>query len=258
MNLFSKLFGFGGSGYVTVRFVDESTDVLIGITEIQPNELPENFEAHTTVEFKNSEWSVSEAIPKRASEFRKTRNLTLKVRKIEMLSVNDLLFTLATVSNELPENSVGTIHQGPEVVLREDDWRQIEFLNPDSRPLIDIEVKAIRNVWENNSKGDADFTAFTNCHIRKTIGSPELIINLQTLKSLLGVHEIGSLKIMDQFVSDGFSLATTTTTFYGIAKGNIVNTLCLANYRDNSSSDITKIKSHFGLLFINWYIGSVE
>src|SRR5215471_18180464 len=65
---------------------------------------------------------------------------------------NNFWFTSPTLSSEYPR----TIRQKPDsavhIAIDEDDYRQMEFLNPDSLPLIQQEFKAIMEIRNNYSK----------------------------------------------------------------------------------------------------------
>jgi hypothetical protein len=60
---------------------------------------------------KNGDWEVVEARPMTAAEFRKTGKLVLIVRKVKATQFVDpakILFSLPTISNELPGMGEGS------------------------------------------------------------------------------------------------------------------------------------------------------
>lgn len=254
MGLFDKI--FGPNNKIKVHFIDNFNGQTIGIVEMEPDKLPETFEITTRMHVKDIEWSVEEAIPTKSIDFIKTKQLTLKMRKIEYINPKDLLFTLPTISNELPSTIQNALFNNFELVIPEDDWRQDEFLNQSSFPLVEIEVKNIKNIWEKNKKEvDAPFNAFDKCHVRETIGEPNLNIDFDKLKQLLNVDKIGSLKLTGNngFVKNSFVLKTETTTYYGILENQIVTQFCICNFSDETITEIEKILKEFNLIFINWY-----
>src|SRR5688572_23836520 len=99
MGLFDKIFG---SDKIRVQFIDNSTGVTIGVSEMTPDQLPETFSVPTTMHIQEKEWSVDEAIPENSADFIKTKKLVLKLRAIEKINLQDALFTLPTISNEIP------------------------------------------------------------------------------------------------------------------------------------------------------------
>lgn len=251
MGLFDKIFG---SVKIRVQFIDNSTGVTIGVSEMMPDQLPDTFSVPTTMHIQEKEWSVDEAIPEDSADFIKTRKLVLKLKKIEKINSQDVLFTLPTISNEIPVTGDKCLYNDFEISIHEDEWRQSEFLKTSSFPLIDIEVAKIKDVWENDSKKvDDKFTAFKRCHVRSTVGEPALSIDFGELKKLLNVNKIGCLKIDGDFVLNSFSFQTEDTTYYGTQNNGQVDQLCISKWNENTGSEITRITNHFTLVFINWY-----
>lgn len=254
MGLFDKI--FGQSNKIKVHFIDNFNGQTIGTVEMEADKLPETFEIATRMHIKDSEWTVEEAIPSKSIDFIKTKQLTLKLRKVEYINPKDVLFTLPTISNELPSITNNPLFNDFELSIPEDDWRQDEFLNKSSFPLIEIEVKNIKNIWEKNKKEvDAPFNAFDKCHVRATIGEPNLNINFDKLKRLLNVDKVGSLKLNknDGFVKNSFVLKTETTTYYGILENQMVTSFCISNFSGETITEIDEILKKFNLIFLNWY-----
>ncbi|HEY9045633.1 MAG TPA: hypothetical protein VIN08_07040 [Ohtaekwangia sp.] len=255
MGLFDKFFG---SDKVKVHFVDSVTGKTIGVAEMPPEQLPETFSKPTTMHIHDNEWSVDEATPPNAVDFISTKKLTLKLRKIEKVKTEDILFTLPTISNELPQQADTFMYNDFETAMHEDDWRQREFLKPAALPLIDIEITGIKEVWANASKKIEDsFTAFTKCHVRSTIGEPGLTIDLNALKEFLDVTKVGSLKINDSYVERGFSLRTDSTIYYGTLADSKVTQLGIYSWSNSSVPELVRLTRQFDLVFVNWYDGDV-
>jgi hypothetical protein len=104
----------------------------------------------------------------------------------QLLNTKDVLFTIPTVSNEFPPISETPIKADLDTFIFDDDWRQNEFPNFAALPLIEIEIQGIKNVRDNFSKKVNDqFTAFTECHVRKTTGEPRLEIAFEELSACL-------------------------------------------------------------------------
>ena len=251
MGLLNKIFR---SDKIEVQFIDDATGETIGISKMNPDQLPASFAEPTTIQIQQREWSVLEAIPQHSVEFLKTGKLTLKVKKIDNLPLQDLLFTLPTISNEIPMTVDNSLYNDFEVSIHDDDWRQNEFLKTSSLPFIEIEVSKIKAIWANESKEvDDKFTAFKNCHVRNTIGEPALSIDFDELRKLLNVNKIGSLKINGGFVLNGFSLQTEHTTYYGVVADGKVDHFCITKWSEGTRSELMKIIKHFQLVFAGWY-----
>ena len=252
MRLFDKIFGTNDK--IKVQFIDNFTGQTIGVSEMKAEQLPETFSVETNMHLYDNEWTVEEAIPESSVDFIKTKNLVLKMRKVEYMNPQDILYTLPTISNELPLTTKSVLFTDFEISIHEDDWRQNEFLDKSSLPLIDIEISKIKGIWANNSKEvEADFNAFDKCHVRDSIGEPNLDIDFDKLKETLKIDHIGSIQIGNQFIENGFSLKTDLTTYYGTIENNRVTQFCICNFTDNTIEEINKIVKSFDLIFINWY-----
>ncbi len=119
MGIFNKI--FGKSNTVRVQFIDVSNGNTIGISEMPPEQLPETFEISTTMHLDNEDWSVEEAIPANSKDFLQSKTLTLKMRKVEYMDPKDILYTLPTISNEIPETSNSSLFNDFEFSILEDD-----------------------------------------------------------------------------------------------------------------------------------------
>lgn len=252
MGILNKI--FGKSNTIKVQFIDSSNGNVFAISEMPLDQLPETFEIQTTMHLNDEDWTVEEAIPPSAKEFLQTKNLTLKMSKVEYMDPKDLLYTLPTISNETPRRSNSSLYNDFDYSMQEDDWRQIEFLNKSSFPHIEIEIAKIEKVKLNDSEEvNSEFTAFKNCHVRDTIGEPNLVLDVIQLNNILKTEKMGSLKISDEFVENGFSLKTESTTFYGIIEKGIVSQFCIGEFSDTTANEIQNLVNELDLLFVGWY-----
>jgi hypothetical protein len=252
MGIFDKLFG---TTKIRVQFIDNATGDTIGIAEMSPDQLPETFSVATKMQIQADQWEVEEAIPEQAADFIKTKELVLKMRKLEMIDPANILYTLPTIANELPAYTDIARFNDFKTQLQEDDWRQNEFFVPEALPQIENEVAKVKEIWDNYSEEvkDQPFTAFSKCHPRDTGTVQELSITLEQLKSLLNTNETGSVAINDQWVAHGFSLRTKDSTYYGLLTGDQVSRLCISEFTDKTIEEILSINNAFNLHFISWY-----
>ncbi|SEO61730.1 hypothetical protein [Mucilaginibacter sp. OK283] len=254
MELFKKL--FGRNEKIRVQFFDDLNQKIIGVSEMLPNQLPSSFNVETTMTLEGAEWRITEAIPVNSTDFIKSKSLILKMRKVEKLNTSDILFTLPSISNELPGISEKPLFNNFEILITEDDWRQNEFLNISSFPLIDIEISKINDIRANHCKRIDDFmNAFTKCHVRDVIGKPNLNVDFTVLKKILNIDNVGSLKLINNqgFVLNGFTFKTDNTTFYGILDNETVTDLGIHEFSDFTIDEVQRITKTFGLIFVNWY-----
>ena len=102
-------------GAIRVEFFDESTGKCFAQSDMPLERLPQSFEAATTMHRPDQDWTVLRADPMTSAEFSRTGKLKLWVRRVEKISMidpHDILFSLATLSDELPEIVPGSTKLG--------------------------------------------------------------------------------------------------------------------------------------------------
>ena len=238
---------------IKVQFIDNLNGQTIGVSEMTADQLPETFSVPTTMHIQDNDWNVEEAIPENSTDIIQSKNLILKLRKIETVNINDLWFTLPTISNEFPQTVETTKRTNFDIDIHEDDYRQNEFLNISALPLIEQEFAGIREIWENHSQKNDDYTTFKNCYVRKIIGSPDLKIRFDELKALLKNSSVGQVIINGNTLLNGFAIKTDNTTYFGMLNIDIVTELCISQWNENTIIEILEINKVFDLLFVNWY-----
>ncbi|MGD8780755.1 MAG: hypothetical protein PVH88_17550 [Ignavibacteria bacterium] len=250
MGLINKI--FGASNKIKVQFIDNNKDQTIGVSKMTANQLPETFSVQTTMHIQGGDWIVEEAIPENSVDFVKTKNLVLKMRKIEKINPSDLRYSLPTISNEFPQTTATIEQTDYDIQIHEDDYRQNEFLNLSSQHLVEKEFLGIKDIWENHSKKSDEITLFKNCHSRNTIGKPNLTIDFEELKSLLKCNSVGQVLINGNALKNGFALKTENTTFFGVQNIDKVTELCISQWNEKTKDEILEINKAFNLLFVNW------
>ena len=250
--MFKKLFGYKK---ILVEFIDHNTGELIARSAMKPGELPESFELNTTLNFQGQEWAVTEANPVHSKDFIESGSLKLKLQKIAKVDPNNILYTLPTISNEFPIIADRSSFNDFRTNFFEDDWRQREFLNRSSLPVVELEIEAIKKIWRDNSKKvDGNFNAFTKIHVRSSIGLPGLAIDMKKLQELLTIAQTGSAYIDSHgFLENGFSFKTQNTTYSGVVLNNVVTELCVRTGNENSLPEIKAINHRFNLIHVDWY-----
>lgn len=185
--------------------------------------------------------------------FGRTKKTEQQTEKVEMMNPNDIWFTTPTISNEFPQLTEKLNETEFDIYIHEDDYRQNEFLNQNSLPKIEEEFNGIKDIWNSHSKKSDEYTLFKHCHVRKIIGSPNLTINFNKLKSILNCQSVGQVVINGKSLVNGFSIKTENTTYFGLLNGDNVFELCIVNWNDNTKSEILEINKTFNLVFVNWY-----
>lgn len=250
MGLFEKIFGTNDK--IKVQFIDNLNGETIGVSEMKADQLPETFSVATTMHIQDSDWNVEEAIPEDSIDFTRTKSLVLKMSKIENVNPQDMWFTIPTISNEFPQTVATTKQTDFDIHILEDDYRQNEFLNLDALPLIEEEFIGIKDIWDNHGRKSEDYTLFKNCHVRKVIGSPNLTINLNELKTILKCSSTGQVIINGETLLNGFAIKTQNTTYFGTLNINTVTELCISQWDENSTTEILEINKAFNLQFVSW------
>lgn len=251
MGLFDKI--FGKSNKIKVQFIDSSNGNMIGVSEMPPEQLPVSFEIEITMRLNDEDWSIQEAIPAHSKEFIQSKKLTLKMIKVEKMNPNDIWYTTPTISNEFPQTIKKIKETENDISIHEDDYRQREFLNVDSKPRIKEEFKAIKEIWTNHSKKSEEYTLFKNCHVRKSIGLPNLSIDFNQLQTVLNSDSVGQVVINGENLKNGFSLNTDNTKYFGTLNDGKVIELCVSQWNDKTTNEILKISNEFNLLFVDWF-----
>lgn len=116
-----------------------------------------------------------------------------------------------------------------------------QLLNFSSQLLIDKEFIGIKNILENHSKKSEDYTLFKNCHVRDSIGAPNLKINFHELKTLLKGNSFGQVIINGETLANGFAIKTQNTTYFGTLNIDAVTELCIAQWNESTINEIQEI-----------------
>ncbi|HYO54202.1 hypothetical protein [Archangium sp.] len=218
---------------IQVRFIDAKTGQPIGETEMPVDRLPPSFEATTTLKLGEKSYEVVSADPMTAREFRETGTLRLVLREVEVSQVDprEILYSLPTISAELPPIAEGSTKLSRHVLeLHEDDWRQIEFVALTLQTAIEADLRAIERIYTAHRKG----SGFDALHIREEVPSPleGTWFTLTDLRSELGEAvtwlEGISFRGVAGLVEGGFAVKLTSgPTLYGTQREGRVTVLGL-------------------------------
>lgn len=182
------MFGFAKDFKVIgVEFYEGKSSTPFAASDVPIDQLPDTFEINTTMNLGENDWRVVDAKPIEKTEFRKGGKLKLYLAKVEttMVDPNELLYSLPTINDSLASledsESLENI-----TVVREDDWRQFEFIAKHHETLIDGEFEAIQTIYENHREGPG----FNQLHIRKAIAEPlsDTAISISSLKESFSIE----------------------------------------------------------------------
>lgn len=251
---------------IQVSFIDVELRKEFAKSNMPVSQIPKSFEAHTTINIQQNDWEVVESRPMTSEEFSIKGKLTLYLRKIKKETVcpENILYSIPTISNELPAIKEGSSKLGKNnLELHEDDWEQIEFVSKDFENIVDLELKKIELIYQEGSKELDEFIAFTEIYNRNELKQPikrkvipynELIHYFKKIDVLDGVTFQGVAGI----VQSSFALKLETDMYlYGIEKNGYVEVMCLAlNNKSNISAEnlstIETIMHKYELLLVDW------
>jgi len=229
---------------IKIAFIDDATGESIAVTEMPTSDLPESFVVDTTLHIGNEEWSIVDAQPMTRDAYTKSKTLTLRLRRIELMALGDILYSLPSICDAIPCVEDQQL-SGSEFALAEDDWRQFEFVSNELAPVVDEEIEKIRLIHENEA---AEF-GWQEIHVR---ANPELpltcILTLADLADSLNApcESVGvTFHGQRSQIANGYAFRTDDLTLYGVAPNGNVQTIALDQYADASpgAESINRLKT---------------
>lgn len=239
---------------VLVTFIDEAKNEVLGEGKFELLDLPDSFLESTTLEVGDETWSVSEADPPLKKQFAKSKKLTVRLRAIEQVSTETLLYTLPTIADALPA-AKGRMADDSEMVLLEDDWRQVECVSTAFADKIGDEIADIEAIL----RDARDAAGFTKIHVRKRIPNPMQGSTLQAsdLEKRFGkpstavrFHGVG-IRIGDAFCHD----VGDNWLVYGTTAGGRPSTLALARSGNSNgalATPLSQLCKEHSLVLVDW------
>lgn len=144
----------------------------------------------------------------------------LFLRKAQVANAHDILFSLPTVADVIPEDVVPNGSLTNALRLHEDDWLQLELMPAGVD--VSTEFAAIRDVTTNQREG----AGFKKLHLRKRFQSPLAGLGLgqEKLRELFGAERPAAWKNSTAPLKDCFAFTLPDgTSLYGQArKGEVI------------------------------------
>jgi hypothetical protein len=226
---------------VHVRFYDQATGGRFAESRVPAGQLPQSFEARTTLHLNDVDWEVVEARPATSAEFRRSGKLTLILRRVVTAAVDpgELLFSLPTIANDalppvVPGSSKLDVHT---IEIHEDDWRQVEWVSASAGDAIAAELEAVRRIYDQERQG----VGFKKLHLRRAIPVPLAgrSFSLADLRSALGpaatwLAGFAYLGVAGVVDSSFAVRLISSIEIFGLAPGGAVQAVCFANTRTNN------------------------
>jgi hypothetical protein len=241
---------------VEVTFIDDADNRIIGKVAMLPEALPESFGLETQLRIGDSEWMVAQADPATRTEYAKKKRLILRLRRIEMMDPKNILFSLPSICDSLPP--LGDIPlSGDELVLAEDDWRQVEFVSAVFECEIASGLEAIRSIRENQAVGvgwrKIELRKAPESPIAASLSSADVAVALGIDGKNLGVTYCGAhVRIENAFAL----VAAEGLVVYGLEPGGRVSVLALAlqtaTVPDDSAIALRGLAEKYGFQLVDW------
>jgi hypothetical protein len=237
---------------VRVTMVDDRTSAVIALAKLPPERLPETFRVATTMHLGETDWSVVSATPETRAEYGKAGHLLIRVRPAEKLDAAEILYSLPTICDGLPDAD-GLVADGTEVVLAEDDWRQCELVSVSLRPLVEQELAAVRVIHERDRVG----SGFRNVHLRRVIAAPIVAgtLSLRDLDAVLGPRSRCALRFAGAAarVPDLFAVELDDRhLMYVRHAGSVVQVIGLHPDVGPEIAAVRAFAARTGLLVVDW------
>lgn len=148
--------------------------------------------------------------------------------EVKMVDPKTLLYSLATISDELP--ALDPKHKAKErdLVLLEDDWRQFEVVSRAHMPLVNAEIADIQRIFTEKSKPVGNFRAFTALHVRKRLPKPiHTPLRWSDFSKACAVTSVSTVSFRGAptVIANGFSVQLHGLSLYGLRDGETITTL---------------------------------
>ncbi len=241
---------------VEVTFIDDADNRIIGKSEMSPEALPESFGVETRLHIGDSEWMVAQADPPTRIEYAKCKRLMLRLRRIEMMDPKNILFSLPSICDSIPP--LGDIPlTGDELVLAEDDWRQVEFVSEVFEREIASGLEAIRSIRENEAVG----IGWRKTALRKAPETPVAAsLSSTDVTRVLGIdgNNIGATYGgADTRIENAFAFVVAEDlVVYGLESDGRVSVLALllrtAMLTDDSVTALRGLAEKYGFQLVDW------
>lgn len=236
---------------IRVEFMDPEGKPLFQPVSLPIEQLPASFELDTQMHLGDQDFEVVRAEPARPDQVAPGGSLRLWLRRVHAIDPGELLYSLCTLNDTLPETP-SPEPQGRVFRLHEDDWRQAEWISSAKREAIELELEDIRRIQTEHRVG----VGFDQLHIRRRIEQPlaGVSIRLPELRELLP-ESFAGLGFLNTSgcVENGFALGDGPL-IYGIAPRDRVEVLCLGHPR---REDLVRLAERWPdeVVWVDWCRG---
>lgn len=242
---------------IKLTLIDDATDAIIGESAVDAQAIPESFRPDTTLQIGDKEWSVVQAEPTTRAEYVDSGQVVLRLHRIESVDPQEILYSLPTVWHGQPPTG-GPLLEGRELLLHEDEWRQVELVSLSQKDVVGEELAEITEVLKTSR---VEGVGFRKIHLRKRLEQPLQGVEL-SLESLRRTFESATeskvvLHDSSHCVTDSFSFfLTREVALYGVCDAAGVDVLAVAVLGHERQSvplpGIRRLADEVGLLAVDW------
>lgn len=240
---------------IIVTFIDDLADTIMGTVELTPEGLPPSFEQATTLYIGEADWNVVSADPKQSEDFIASGLLSLRLQKVQKIDPNSILFSLPTLADALPEDTLSSLPD-PAFQLLEDDWRQFELISNAQKAIADLEIEKVLEIHANASEE----SGWSKIHVREDLQTP--ISSAIEYSSLKGIFERIDEKAIAFYghaglIKNGFAFSLSEgATLYGIQNKGVVNVIAIdtANgvFTNEEIDALVRFAKVNSLMIVDW------
>ena len=235
---------------IAVTFIDDATSESIGSVDLPLANLPDTFELETTLHLGDADWSVVDAEPRTKPEFLGTGKLVLRLRKVEKVDLSDILYSLPSICDRLPA-VLDSVPDGDDVVLAEDDWRQVELISRVFAAETDAEIAAIRAIHDQERVS----VGWKKIHVRRRPDPPiASVLSREDIEEAFGVATFRGVCFGDSPIAGGFSFRSGELECYGIEEDGAVTVLAFGQGKADETSveALSRLAHKFDLELVYW------
>lgn len=245
---------------IQVTLIDDVAGVVLQTFSMSATELPESFEPtefETTLRIQEEDWIVAEATPRNRVDYSGSGKLTLRLRRKESISLDDILYSLPSICDRIPAVGSNPL-KGDECILAEDDWRQFELVSLAFSEESDKQIEAVYRIHE--EEGAA--VGWRKIHVRSQPDPPlDAMLTRADLERAFG-RPLAFRGVAYQGASSpivgGFSFrAPDGLQCYGIEERGQLTTLAIdqdlpEHPPQHSAEALARLAKDFDLELIRW------
>jgi hypothetical protein len=242
---------------IKVQFIDNSNGQILGVSEIQAAQLPTTFSVSTTLHIQGNDWTIEQAVPENSEEFIKSKQLILKMRKVEYMNPKDILFSLPTIENDFPNLTEQALFTDFTIQIHGDDWLQQEFISAENSGEIEKMLEEIRESAKEHEEHE-EMTSYKKCFVRQFPTTKiKDKIHLTDIQKALETDKIGALGFSNDykgFAENTFVISALGTYFYGqLNADNSLQTFAIYDISSVTETDrLEDFAKKMKFNFVDW------